>query len=219
LSGEEIAALTKALAAHEDQQAANIIRLLILTGARKGEVLSARWEQFDLQAGVWTKPGATTKQKTTHRVPLSKAACELLEGITDGAETKATEKDRKVEPSDFVFPGRTGGHRVEIKTAWRELCVAAGLVARTEVRGADGLEVRLTPTARIHDLRHTYASLLVSSGLSLPIVGALLGHTQPATTHRYSHLMDNPLRAATERVGALVMPATEPVENKEGEPA
>ena len=59
-------------------------------------------------------------------------------------------------------------------------------------------------TARIHDLRHTYASFLASHGLSLPIIGALLGHTQPQTTARYAHLLDDPLRAATERVGAIV---------------
>jgi len=58
--------------------------------------------------------------------------------------------------------------------------------------------------ARVHDLRHTYASILASHGLSLPIIGALLGHTQPQTTARYAHLLDDPLRAATERVGAVV---------------
>jgi integrase len=60
------------------------------------------------------------------------------------------------------------------------------------------------PGVRLHDLRHTYASLLASSGLSLPVIGALLGHTQPATTARYAHLLDDPLRAATERVGAMI---------------
>ena len=58
--------------------------------------------------------------------------------------------------------------------------------------------------ARMHDLRHTYASILASHGLSLPIIGSLLGHTQAQTTQRYAHLMDDPLRAATERVGAVV---------------
>jgi site-specific recombinase XerD len=57
---------------------------------------------------------------------------------------------------------------------------------------------------RLHDLRHTYASVLASSGASLPLIGALLGHTQPGTTARYSHLLDDPLRAATERVGAAM---------------
>ena len=57
---------------------------------------------------------------------------------------------------------------------------------------------------RIHDLRHSFASFLASSGQSLIVIGALLGHTQPATTARYAHLLDDPLRAATDRVGALM---------------
>ena len=64
--------------------------------------------------------------------------------------------------------------------------------------------------ARLHDLRHSYASVLASGGLSLHIVGALLGHTQPRTTARYSHLYDDTLRAATERVGAVVTGASKP---------
>lgn len=174
LSGDELGRLTEALASHPDKQAADIIRLLLLTGARRGEVLGARWDQLDLEAGVWTKPGSTTKQKTEHRVPLSAPARQLLADLyRDGAE--------------YVFPGRIGGHRVEIKSDWKALCKAA------KIKGA-----------RLHDLRHTYASVLASAGLSLPVIGALLGHSQPATTARYSHLFDDPLRAATERVGAIV---------------
>ena len=71
LSADEFVRLTTALAAHPDKQAANIIRLLLLTGARRGEVLAAKWADIDLGTGTWTKPGATTKQKTDHAVPLS----------------------------------------------------------------------------------------------------------------------------------------------------
>ena len=185
LSGEEMARLTAALAEHNDQQAANIIRLLLLTGARRGEVQAARWDQLDLDAGLWTKPGAITKQRTEHRVPLSGPARLLLVGLLTETE-KAAKGGEPV--SEYVFPGRGGqGHRIELKDDWAALCKAAGITG-----------------ARIHDLRHTYASLLASAGLSLPVIGALLGHTQPATTARYAHLFDDPLRAATERVGAIV---------------
>jgi len=75
----------------------------------------------------------------------------------------------------------------EVKAAWAAICKAAQI-----------------KDLRIHDLRHSYASQLVSAGFSLPIIGALLGHTQPATTARYAHLADDPLRRATETVGAVV---------------
>ncbi|ESY16204.1 site-specific integrase [Mesorhizobium sp. C395A] len=191
LSPAELGKLTEALTALEDQQAANIFRLLLLTGARRGEVQAAKWEQFDLTAGVWTKPGSTTKQKTMHRVPLSAPARLLLTQLREKAKEDAV----------YVFPGRGADHRVEIKAEWKEVCIAAGIVTADTV----GEKIVVAPSARIHDLRHTYASVLASAGLSLPIIGALLGHSQPATTARYSHLMDDPLRAATERAGAIVM--------------
>lgn len=180
LSQLEIKALTEALTSLPDQQAANVFRLMLLTGCRKGEALAAEWDQFDLNAGVWIKPGSTTKQKTEHRVPLSAAAVALLNSI-----------DRW---SAHVFPGQIEGkHRQEVKKQWENVCVAAGLI--------DGAGEK---TVRMHDLRHTYASVLASAGLSLPIIGALLGHSQPATTARYAHLMDDPLRQATERAAAIV---------------
>ena len=180
LAPEEIAALTTALAALTEQQAANVFRLMLLTGCRKGEALAARWDQIDLTAGLWIKPGSTTKQKTEHRVPLSAAAVALLSGI-----------DRT---GPWVFPGEVEGqHRQEVKAQWENVCAAAGLVDDAGEK-----------TVRMHDLRHTYASVLASAGLSLPVIGALLGHSQPATTHRYAHLMDDPLRQATERAAAVV---------------
>lgn len=204
LSPEEMVRLTKALAEHEDVQAANIIRLLLLTGARRNEVQAMRWADLDLTKGVWSKPGATTKQKTDHVVPLSAPARQLLATLRDEADRKA--KKAKEDVGEFVFPGRGVPHRTEIKADWRALCLAAGLYDERKEKGADG-KVRTIkePNCRIHDLRHSFASILVSSGLSLPIIGQLLGHSQPQTTARYSHLYDDPLRAATERVGAVVM--------------
>jgi integrase len=188
LSNEELARLTTALAVDEDRQAADIFRLLLLTGARKTEVLGARWCDFDLTTGVWSKPSSATKQRKPHRVPLSAPARALLAGI-DRAD------------SQFTFPGRYDGHRKRVEDAWQRVCQAAG------IRGV-----------RIHDLRHSFASQLASAGIGLHTIGALLGHSQPATTHRYAHLMDDPLREATERVGAIVsgQPAAEIVPLKGG---
>jgi integrase len=173
LSPAELERLTKALAEHRDQQAANMIRLLLLTGARRGELQAMKWADVDIDTGTWTKPGATTKTKTDHQVPLSAPAKQLLAGVKRGT-------------SEYVFP-HNGSHRTEIKDNWAAVCKAAGITG-----------------ARIHDCRHTYASILASAGQSLPIIGALLGHTQPSTTARYAHFFDDPLRAATERVGAIV---------------
>ena len=173
--------LTEALANHSSRDAANAVRLLLLTGARRGEVLSATWHQFDLAVGVWTKPSSHTKQKREHRVPLSASARQLLADMRTDAE-------RRGETSPYLFPARTGDAPIgDIKKSWIALCKAAGI---------NGV--------RLHDLRHTYASVLASAGQSLPVIGALLGHTQPSTTARYAHLFDDPLRAATERVGAIV---------------
>jgi integrase len=192
LSAAELRRLTEALAAHSDQQAADIFRLLLLTGARRGEVQSVRWADLDLTKGEWTKPASTTKQKQFHHVPLSAPALQLLcelQRKADEARDEARKEDRGAkEESVFVFPARSKtGHRVEIAKNWRELCKAAKI-----------------KKARIHDLRHTYASILASAGLSLPIIGRLLGHSNPSTTARYAHLYDDPLREATERVGAIL---------------
>lgn len=73
--------LSTALDAHGNQQAADIVRLCLLTGARSGEVMSATWDQFDLDAATWVKPSSHTKQKREHRVPLSAPALQLLIGF------------------------------------------------------------------------------------------------------------------------------------------
>jgi integrase len=170
LRPEELERLTEALAGHPNQVAADAVRLLLLTGARKGEVLRATWSQFDLDKGVWTKPSSHTKDEREHVVPLSEAAVRLL------TQTRRT--------SPLVFPGI----RDDLFTDWAALCKAA------KIEGA-----------RVHDLRHSYASYLVSAGVSLPIVGSLLGHTTPATTARYAHILQDPARQATEKVASIVM--------------
>jgi integrase len=153
--------------------------------------LNATWSQFDLDSGVWVKPSAHTKQKRSHRVPLSPAAVELLRSVRAKMIEAATDRAGVVALKKIgaqVFPGRFGvGPLTDIKKSWATICAAADL-----------------RDVHLHDLRHTYASLLASDGISLPIIGQLLGHTQPGTTARYAHLFDNPLREATTRVAELL---------------
>lgn len=203
LSADEILRLSEALAAHPEAISANAIRLLMLTGARRGEVLGATWDMFNLEAGIWIKPSSHTKQRKEHRAPLSAPAIQLLVTLRAAAIERARAEGR--EPYPYVFPGRDGRPLTDVKRTWRAVCKAAGLtqpVAPAAAEGETATEWR--PTARLHDLRHTFASILASDGLSLPIIGALLGHTQVQTTSRYAHLLDDPLRAAVERVGVVV---------------
>lgn len=183
LTPEEIARLQTALDQSPAQDSADVVRLLLLTGARVGEVLAMRWDQVDLAVGQWVKPAATTKQNKTHRVPLSPAAVDVL------AKRQAALKGRRWrgEVPPWVFPGDgVNGHMTTIRTFWAAVCRRANI---------DGV--------RVHDVRHTFASLLVSSGESLPVVGALLGHTQAKTTSRYAHLLDDTLREATNKISEL----------------
>jgi integrase len=152
-----------------------------LTGSRRGEVLTSTWDQFDLEKGVWTKSAHSTKQKRMEHLPLSNIVLEILKNM----------KIRSNSP--FLFPGKVPGKPLqEIRKGWETIKKKAGL-----------------SDLRLHDLRHTHASHLVSSGLSLSIVGKLLGHTQASTTMRYAHLADEPLRQAAELFGSKVEKLTE----------
>jgi integrase len=183
LSEVQLHRLESALRGYQDQEAANAIRLLIVTGARAGEVLQAEWSQFDLDRGVWTKPSHHTKQKKIERVPLNRAALSIL---ADLAENRR---------GSHLFPGRQGlGPRVTLRRPWIQVLKAAGLTSKKLIQGKSRKLTRHVPTVRIHDLRHTFASHLVSRGESLHKVGRLLGHTSPTTTARYAHIDDAALR-------------------------
>tara|TARA_R110002096_G_scaffold432546_1_gene649544 strand:+ start:665 stop:1573 length:909 start_codon:yes stop_codon:yes gene_type:complete len=180
LSQDEIGRLAEVLDAATDQRAAGIIRLCMLTGSRVGEVRQARFEQFNLELGSWSKPAASTKQRKIHRIPIS-------------AEVAAIVRQRQLlvpRGNPWLFPGDVPGQPVmEIRRFWINVQRDARL-----------------PGVRIHDLRHTFASLLVSGGASLEMIGKLLGHTQMQTTQRYAHLLDSPLRAGVDAVASMFRP-------------
>jgi integrase len=109
LSTDELLRLTKALDNYGDQQSADIIRLLLLTGCRRGEALQARWQDFDFKAGSWRKPASTTKQKTEHEVPLSAAALQLLTSLRQRAPLDV----------EWLFPASNGSTAAMRKTPGR----------------------------------------------------------------------------------------------------
>jgi integrase len=183
LSLAEIAAVVEGLDAYGRTSAADCLRLIMMTGCRPGEAMLAAWSQFDAQPGFWIKPSSHTKQRKEHRLPLSAPALQLIADIR--------ERRGNVEPSDYIFPGQRPGQPLQqLRTCWDAVCKHAGL---TDVR--------------IYDLRHTFAATGAGGGLSLPLIGRLLGHTQHRTTQRYAHLADDPLRAAADKIASAITKA------------
>ncbi len=180
LSKEEITSLAAALDAADDQRAADIIRMCMLTGARLGEVRQAQFEQFNLEHLSWSKPPTMTKQRRVHRVPIS-----------DETATIVRQRQLSVpRGTPWLFPSDTPGQPVqEVRRFWAQIQKQCGI-----------------QEVHIHDLRHTFASLLVSGGASLEMIGKLLGHSQMQTTLRYAHLMDSPLRAGVDAVASAFRP-------------
>jgi integrase len=180
LSEVEIARLAEALDA-EAQKSGNpyppaAIKLLLLTGCRKGEIVNLRWDHVDFERECLRLADSKTGAKVVYlSAPVRALLCEL-------PRTANTSR---------VLPGaRADSSGPAIDKVWSRVRRAAGL---TDVR--------------LHDLRHSFASVGAAEGLSLPIIGALLGHKHTTTTARYAHLSADPLRAANDAVGATIAAA------------
>lgn len=184
LSQIELARLGEALTRAETGElgravsnfAVAMLRLLVLTGARHGEILSLRWSEVNFERGCIELSDSKTGEKEIHLPP---AALQLLADLP------------RQEGNPFVIVGRKPGtHLVNIKDTW------------IAVRRAAGLD-----DVRLHDLRHSYASVGARSGMSLPLIGALLGHRDTATTARYAHLSADPLREAADVIAREISDA------------
>ena len=178
LSLEEAERLYGTVCKSENTMLQFIVPMLILTGARKREVLDAKWEDFDLSRRIWRIP--ISKSGKARHVPLSDGALNVLASMPRTGEWA------------FANP-QTGKPYVSIFYAWDTARKTAGL-----------------SDVRMHDLRHSFASLLINSGRTLYEVQHILGHTQVKTTQRYAHLSQDTLlaaaNAATVAVGAVMMP-------------
>lgn len=180
LSPKELERLGDALAVAEREganiYAVNAIRLLALTGCRKSEILSLKWDYIDWERSCACLPDSKSGAKV---VPLGAAALEVLLSLP------------RTGAQPFVFPSnRSEGHFVGLQKFWEKIREQADL-----------------PGVRLHDLRHGFASVAVSGGDSLYLVGKVLGHLQTRTTERYAHVSDDPVRAVADRTAKAIAAA------------
>ena len=172
LSTDEIKRLLDVLDDYPNKNISHALKIILFTGSRRGEVLGATWNQFNFEKKTWTKPMQKTKQRRTEYIP-----------INDETLTVLTEMKKTIN-SIFLFPSDSKeGHMLDFKNSWKNICKLAKL-----------------DDVRVHDLRHTYASLLINNGISLSVIGRLLGHKDVSTTARYAHLNDETLRQASNLI-------------------
>jgi integrase len=176
LTEAEGARLMRALDADRDQVSADLLRLALLTGARRSELIEMQWRDVDLTNGRWTKPH--TKPGEKQHVPLNPQARAVLAGRF------AREPDAE---HPFLRGRRVTGAVRAVERCWDRIRVAANL---------EGM--------RVHDLRHSFASTLANRGVDLYVIGKLLGHKRVETTKKYAHLVDATLRAASEAAGRAI---------------
>jgi len=161
-----------------DKWSVAAIRLLVFTGCRRSEILNLKWESVDFEHGMLRLPDSKTGPKP---VPLSAPALEILSKLERAGV--------------YVIAGQSAGTenekpRTDLIRPWARITAHAGL---------KGL--------RLHDLRHSFASVGVSGGLNLPLIAKMLGHADIATTQRYAHLSDDPVRAGVNTIGATIKAA------------
>ena len=152
------------------------IRLLMLTGCRRNEILTLRWEHVDLDKAEMRIVDGKTGARTVHLSPSAVRVLRVLEALPP-------------KPGSlWVIPGaKPGTHMTDIDGSWEAIRVRAGL-----------------HDVRIHDIRHSFASRALALGESLPIIGRLLGHRRVETTARYAHLARDSIRESAERIAVSI---------------
>ena len=190
LTTDELVRLGRVLAAaqsdpDEDWRAVVALRLLLYTGARLNEILTLQWRFINWEAGFARLPDSKTGART---LSLPHPALQLLRQV---------QHDRPGS-SPFVFAGkRTGTWFTGIQKPWQRL--------RRDAELGD---------VRIHDLRHSFASLAVANGESLYLVGHVLGHRRAITTQRYAHVAVTPMLDVANRTASHLVRLLEGIPNE-----
>lgn len=175
LSTEQLSRLLKAIEQDDHPQAGPIMKLALFTGMRRGEIFKLKWSDIDFQRGFIHI--RDPKGGLNEKIPLNDSARELLDNYP---RTK----------SRYIFPGRGGRQRTDIKKAVNEIKEKAKLP---------------NDFRPLHGLRHAYASMLASSGeVDLFTLQKLLTHKNPLMTQRYAHLRDDALKRASNLAGNII---------------
>ena len=181
LDDVQLASLLAVLRTDANRPICTIALYLLSTGARLNEALQATWSQIDIANATWRIPASNSKSKRVRSVPLNDSAIEIL---------KKADVDGKGE---YVFCNpRTKKPYVTVHKAW------ARIRAKAKV-----------PQLRLHDLRHQYASCLVSAGRTLYEVQKILGHSDPKVTMRYSHISSKSLLSAANTASDMIKGASQ----------
>jgi len=180
LDEDELGRLIGVLKTDSNRGVCNIAMFLLSTGARLNEALKAKWCDIDRTHRVWKIPAAISKSKKVRSVPLNDSALSVLDEL--GSEG---------EHEHLFVNMKSGEAYTAVHKTWNRLRLKAKL-----------------PNLRLHDLRHQYASLLVSSGHTLYEVQQILGHSDPAVTQRYAHLSTERLQKAANSASVLIRGAT-----------
>lgn len=168
---------------------ADIFRLIMLTGARRTEIVALRWSEVDFDRARLVLPPVRTKMGALNRsryIVLSAPALDILQKVKRRGE--------------HVFPSSVGDKPlVGVNRAWEKVRTLAGI-----------------PDVRLHDLRHSFATFAVENGASLFQVGRALGHAKSVSTERYAHPTDAGARAIASDVAARFVPPSAPPANDDG---
>ncbi len=181
LNDKELKRLFRALAS-EPEPFRSFFLLLLLTGARKGNVQAMRWQDVDLDSRLWRIPNHQSKNREPLTVVLSPESVEILR-----------RRRAVVNGADYVFPDRgKTGHIVEPKSAWQHVVKRANL-----------------NDCRMHDLRRTLGSWQAAGGASLLIIGKSLGHKSESATRIYARLAVDPVRESVEKATTAMIAAAD----------